>query len=319
MPKSILAGQAIITKIHNRRIRADAALLTLVIAVAALSFGACSSPEEEQEAPPRAPANEAAALVTEPATAWENTTTPSIAEEETAQVANDSENWYGMKEEGAASATPAGREDVPAEHEADLPDGFVYVRDVNPDIRVDLQYASVHNFTGNVVDGYYSTGAAILTEETAEALSLVQDYLVEMGYGLLIYDAYRPITAVERFVEWSQNDDTDTKEYYYPDHEKATLFDLGYIARRSGHSKGNTVDLTVVDADTGEPLDMGGHFDFFGDISHADASALTVVQKENRELLRNAMLKYGFSPYSKEWWHFSLNSAGGDSYDFDVK
>jgi D-alanyl-D-alanine dipeptidase len=234
-------------------------------------------------------------------------------------LANGIENWHGMKEEESMPAASAKKEDIPVEHEANLPDGFVYVRDIDPGIRVDLQYASVHNFTGDVVDGYYSTGAAILTEDTAKALSRVQDYLNEKGYGLLVYDAYRPIKAVELFVKWVQNDDTDTKEDYYPELEKAKLLELGYIARRSTHSKGNTVDLTVVDADTGELLDMGGHFDFFGDISHTDASSLTNEQKKNRELLRDAMLKYGFSPYSKEWWHFSLDSAGGDRYNFDVK
>jgi D-alanyl-D-alanine dipeptidase len=203
-------------------------------------------------------------------------------------------------------------------HDTNLPDGFVYVRDLNPNIRVDLRYAGTHNFTGSVVDGYYSTDAAILKKNAARSLSRVQKYLEKKGYGLLIYDAYRPEKSVACFVAWSQNDDTSAKEEFYPSYKKSQLFKLGYIARRSNHSRGIAVDLTLVDIKSGLPLDMGGPFDFFGDISHMDATGLTDEQEKNRGILRNAMERYEFSPYSKEWWHFSFGNSS-DSYDFDVR
>lgn len=201
-----------------------------------------------------------------------------------------------------------------------LPEGFVHLRDVAPDITVELRYASTDNFTGRVVDGYETTDAAILRLEAAEALAEVQRSLDPLGLGLHVWDAFRPTRAVDNFVEWSHDPDDSTKPEYYPDHEKPELFELGYIAEKSRHSLGGTVDLTVIDAASGEPLDMGGPFDFFGELSHYDAAGLSDEQRANRALLRDAMEAQGFEPYPQEWWHFTYPlPADTEPSDFPVR
>lgn len=187
-----------------------------------------------------------------------------------------------------------------------LPAGFSYVRDFAPNIEVQLVYATSDNFTGQIVDGYESSDAAILRTEAAQALALVQEDLEAAGYGLLIYDAFRPTRAVSFFVDWSNTADVSTRAEYYPGLEKPGLFQLGYIAEKSGHSLGGTVDVTLVDQRSGEPLDMGGAFDFFGEISHYDATGLSEAQTTNRRLLHEAMAAHGFAQYPLEWWHYSF-------------
>lgn len=186
-----------------------------------------------------------------------------------------------------------------------LPAGFSYVRDVAPGIEVQLKYATTDNFTGQIVDGYESIDAAILRTEAAEELARVQQDLEADGYGLLIYDAFRPTRAVSFFVDWSNTSDDSTRAEYYPGLEKPGLFQLGYIAEKSGHSLGGTVDVTLIDQHSGEPLDMGGAFDFFGEVSHYETTGLSEAQIANRLRLHNAMAAHGFAQYPLEWWHYS--------------
>lgn len=145
-----------------------------------------------------------------------------------------------------------------------LPDGFVYVTDVIPTAQLEIRYFSDDNFVGTVIDGYEAP-KAILTIEAAQALKKATDTLNEQGYYIKIFDAYRPQRAVDHFVRWSKDlDDTKMKGKYYPELDKSVLFEQGYIAEKSGHSRGSTVDLTLFEISTGEELDMGSGFDLFG-------------------------------------------------------
>lgn len=186
---------------------------------------------------------------------------------------------------------------------------------------LDVRYFSEDNFMGRRVDGYQDD-IVLLTNEAAFALIDVQRSLREQGLGLKIFDGYRPQKAVDHFVRWAADPaDTLTKSTYYPDLPKDRLFDLGYIARKSGHTRGSTVDLTVVDLDSGQELDMGSHWDFFGEISHHDSPLVDAQATANRNLLRSVMLEHGFSPYANEWWHYTLaKEPFPDRYfDFDVE
>lgn len=183
---------------------------------------------------------------------------------------------------------------------------FVLITDVVPDAIFEIRYYSTYNFVGDRIDGYEEP-LAFMTREAAEALKEVSDDVKEKGYRLKIYDAYRPQEAVTNFVEWAKDaDDTRMKEYFYPDLDKSVLFPQGYIAAHSGHSRGSTVDLTLFDMDTEKEVDMGGTFDFFGELSHPDYKGITKRQYKNRMILRKAMMKHGFNPLAEEWWHFTL-------------
>lgn len=199
-----------------------------------------------------------------------------------------------------AEALPADPSACPA-----LPAGFVYLNTVDPTIAVELRYASTENFTGEVVDGYEAANTAVLREDAARALALVQAELAADGLGLLVYDAFRPTRAVAAFMAWAQTEDERTQAEYYPAFEKPELFELGYIAEQSGHSLGGTVDLTLIELASGEPLDMGGAFDLFDERSHYVFADLTTAQFDHRTRLREAMIAAGFAPYPQEWWHFS--------------
>lgn len=202
-----------------------------------------------------------------------------------------------------------------------VPAGFEYIHKVIPDAAYDIRYAGEKNFTGRPVPGYIAE-TALLTKEALTQLKAVADELRKKGYRLLIYDAYRPQKAVDSFVKWAGDPaDTLSKSEYYPNLSKNQLFPLGYIASRSGHTRGSTIDLTLIDAETEEPLDMGSPHDFFGEISHHTTSAVTAEQKSNRELLRTAMVRNGFRSYSKEWWHYTLrHEPYPDTYfNFDVQ
>ena len=162
----------------------------------------------------------------------------------------------------------------------------------------------------------------MLTVEAAEALKAVSDELIPLGYRLKIYDTYRPQRAVDHFVEWSKKtDDVRMKRYFYPDLGKDVLFPRGYIAAKSGHSRGSTVDLTLFDMKTGKEVDMGGTFDWFGEESHPDYRGISAAQFKNRMLLREIMVAHGFKPLAEEWWHFTLaNEPYPDTYfDFPVR
>ena len=183
---------------------------------------------------------------------------------------------------------------------------FVLLTDAVPDAILEIRYFSTYNFVGDRIDGYEEP-VALLTKEAAAALKKVSDACIEKGYRLKVYDAYRPQKAVSNFVRWAQDaEDVRMKEYFYPDLEKDVLFPQGYIAEHSGHSRGSTVDLTLFDMEAEKELDMGGTFDFFGEISHPDYTDITKEQFENRMLLRELMLSNGFKPLAEEWWHFTL-------------
>jgi len=187
-----------------------------------------------------------------------------------------------------------------------FPKGFVYLDEVIPSAYYDIRYYGENNFVGARIDGYKAP-FAILTSQAATALKAVSTELARKGYSLKIHDAYRPQKAVSHFVRWSQDaSDVKTKKEYYPKLDKRNLFKLGFIATKSGHSRGSTVDLTLVYTKTGKEVDMGSPLDFFGDISYYNTSLITKAQKANRKLLKDAMVKQGFKPYSKEWWHFTL-------------
>jgi len=190
----------------------------------------------------------------------------------------------------------------------ELPNGFVYLEDVDASIQKEMRYLSNNNFIGKKIDGY-KNNCVIITEQAAHQLKKVQTNLLKEGLSLKVFDAYRPQEAVNHFVKWAKVlSDTLMKQEYYPKVPKSQLFNQGYIASKSGHTRGSTVDLTIIDAETGKELDMGSPYDFFGVQSHPLHSNLSKEQKENRMLLRKVMLENNFKPYENEWWHFTLRN-----------
>lgn len=199
--------------------------------------------------------------------------------------------------------------------------GFVNVTDVVPDVILEIRYYSTYNFVGERIDGYLQP-VALMTRQSADSLKVVSDELKAQGYRIKIWDTYRPQRAVDHFIRWAENvQDTAMKQIFYPMVDKSLLFEQGYIYARSSHSRGSTVDLTLVDAATGKELDMGSPFDWFGIESHPDYVCPLPIQMENRLLLRNAMLRHGFAPLDSEWWHFTLaNEPYPDTYfNFPVR
>jgi len=185
---------------------------------------------------------------------------------------------------------------------------FVLLSEAVPDAILEIRYYSTYNFVGDRIDGYEEP-LAFLTKEAAAALRNVSDELKGRGYRLKIFDAYRPQKAVTHFMNWALDPaDTRMKPYFYPELDKNVLFPQGYIAEHSGHSRGSTVDLTLFDMTTEKEVDMGGTFDYFGQLSHPDYTDITPQQYANRMLLREVMLKHGFRPLEEEWWHFTLNN-----------
>lgn len=202
-----------------------------------------------------------------------------------------------------------------------LPPGFVYVDQVIPDLHVNLRYRGSDNFMGKPIDGYEGN-RLILTVPAAAALSRVQDALRPMGLSLLVYDGYRPQRAVDHFARWAQDpNDAVNKAEYYPDIDKSELFAKGYIADRSGHTRGSAIDLTLADAATGEALDMGTRWDFLGPESWPDYAGVSAQARANRLLLSVVMSAHGFTVYPQEWWHFFLDDEPfPDTYfDFVVR
>lgn len=211
--------------------------------------------------------------------------------------------------------------------------GFVNLSDVVPDAIIEARYFATYNFVGARVDGYLEP-VVLYTREAAEALKAVSDDVKTMGYRLKVYDAYRPQCAVDHFVRWGKDlADSLMKPYFYPDQDKAFLFERGYIAEKSGHTRGSAIDLTLFDMATGKELDMGGVHDWFGIESHPDYGGnpdtgeyiggvnITEEQFRNRMILRQAMVRHGFATYDCEWWHFCLaDEPYPDTYfNFPVK
>ena len=184
--------------------------------------------------------------------------------------------------------------------------GFVVLADYVPHIVQEIRYYSTYNFIGERIDGYEEP-CALLTKEAARALKAVSNEMIVRGYRLKVFDAYRPACAVKHFVLWGIEDqDIRMKPYFYPDLQKQELFEKGYIAKKSSHSRGSTVDLTLLDMCTGWELDMGSPFDLFSVASHPDYKGITEQQYENRMILQRAMVRSGFEPIDCEWWHFTL-------------
>ena len=155
--------------------------------------------------------------------------------------------------------------------------------------------------------------AEILAAGLERALKIAN----EQGYGLLVSDAYRPVRAVYCFADWaSRPEDGRTKARHYPNVDKSQLFELGYIAHSSGHSRGSSVDLTLTDMD-GRPLDMGTCFDFMDDASHHDSLLVPPEATARRNLLLDIMGRAGFKPYSSEWWHYNLSNEPYPNTYFD--
>lgn len=218
------------------------------------------------------------------------------------------------------SATPTPTPE-PEKKKSVLPEGFVYLKEYLPDAKFEIRYSTTHNFTGRIVEGYLSDNVS-LTKEAAAALKKASDDLKSQGYGILIYDAYRPKRAVDFFIAWSKEpEDNLTKEEFYPEFKKEELFNKGYLARRSGHSRGSTIDLTLFYLDSGELVDMGSPYDFLGTISNHGTDKVTETQTRNRNILKDAMKKAGFKELRTEWWHYEhLNEPYPDTYfDFVVE
>jgi D-alanyl-D-alanine dipeptidase len=202
-----------------------------------------------------------------------------------------------------------------------IPKGFVYLSNIETSIQSELRYISNNNFIGKPIEGYIHK-TVILSEPTAFALKRIQEKLAPFNLSLKIFDAYRPQQAVDHFVRWAKVlNDTLMKQQYYPNVAKNNLFLLGYIASKSGHTRGSTVDLTIVDLATGKELDMGSPYDYFGEESHPLQKNLSIIQRANRLLLRALLLSNGFKPYENEWWHFTLkNEPFPETYfNFPVK
>lgn len=190
--------------------------------------------------------------------------------------------------------------------EANDASGFVNLAKEVPDVLVETRYYSTYNFVGARIDGYEQP-VALITREAAQALRQVSERVMRDGYRLKVWDAYRPQQAVDHFVRWSHTTDTTMKRYFYPNLEKLSLFPE-YVALKSGHTHGSTVDLTLWDMRTASDVDMGGTFDFFGERSHSFFEhGLTKEQIANRMYLRQVMTDAGFDPYDSEWWHFTLH------------
>lgn len=203
----------------------------------------------------------------------------------------------------------------------ELPDGFVYIDELIDDCIIDAKYAGTDNFMGRPADGYEQP-LVVMAKEVAERCVKAAELVRKQGFVLKFFDAYRPQRAVDDFCRWGEDVcDARRKPIQYPNIEKKDMFEQGYIARRSGHTRGKAVDLTLVDVKTHQELDMGSGFDYMDPRSWTDSEQVTPEQRQNRYILRDAMLAVGFVPYEREWWHFSVEPEPyPDTYfDFPIK
>jgi D-alanyl-D-alanine dipeptidase len=202
-----------------------------------------------------------------------------------------------------------------------LRDDFAYVDEAVPGIRWDAKYATWDNFTGKPIDGYL-VNRIVASNAFCDALKIAQKKAESLGFGLLLWDAYRPQRAVDNFMRWAEEpEDGRKKARHYPNIERAEMFEKGYVATKSGHSRGSTVDLTIYDLASGELVPMGGDHDVMDEISHHGSDLVTQVEAANREHLRSIMEDSGFQAYAYEWWHYTLkNEPYPDTYfDFPVE
>ena len=298
--------------------------LALAVGIALAAPAGCSARADAEAAAPVAP----------PAPASRPTATPVVA----------------------PAPAPADTTDEEPVARAPLPDGFVRLSEAAPEIAQEIRYTTAFNFVGAPIEGYLAP-ECILTEAAADALRRVAADLARDGLGLKVYDCYRPQRAVDHFVRWARTDDEAMKRPFYPEEAKGLLFRRGYIARRSGHSRGSTVDLTLVAlpaADAVVPesaypvatdawlprcdrpvtgptgpdiagggrfperdLDMGTAYDCLSPLSATASAAVGAVARRNRERLREAMSRRGFRNYSKEWWHYTLRGEPHPRTFFD--
>lgn len=188
------------------------------------------------------------------------------------------------------------------------PDDFVDFGAFYPRAVLDVRYAGSFNFVGRPINGYLAPKIYV-TLPAAQALKRAGEQFYKMGYCMKIYDGFRPLRAVNDFLAWEQDEAAvQMKPYFFPTLTKQQVFEGQYIARRSSHSRGSTVDMTLVDQSTNEDLDMGSTFDYFGEISHQQSPLITPLQAQNRQLLNTVMLQNGFALYPQEWWHFTLQN-----------
>lgn len=200
----------------------------------------------------------------------------------------------------------------------EVPADFVALSEFCPDILQDIRYYSTFNFVGRRIPGY-ERPVAYLTREAATQLKAVNDELMQQGYRLKVHDAYRPKRAVDFFVKWGKDmNDQAMKDYFYPRCPKSELFRQGYLAHKSGHSRGSTVDVSLFDMKTGKDVDAGSPYDMLDVSSHYDYSeGLTPEQIACRKLLREVMSRHNFRPIACEWWHFTLRNEPYPNTYFD--
>lgn len=196
---------------------------------------------------------------------------------------------------------------------------FAEISTMIDDAVYDIRYYSSYNFTGKRINGYKAP-RAYMTKEALTALAKAAEDLRKQGYRILVWDSYRPQKAVDNFVYWINNPNDDGNKSFYPTLKKSDLIKGNYIAEKSGHTRGSTIDLTIIRQD-GSFVDMGGTFDLFSEISHPDYKKITRQQKKNRKILHDVMIKAGFQGVDSEWWHFTLkNEPYKDTYfNFDVE
>lgn len=196
-------------------------------------------------------------------------------------------------------------------------DDLVFVDEFVPGIRWDAKYATWDNFTGKPVDGYLAN-RIVGTRALCTALERARDAAASLGFGLLIWDGYRPQRAVDGFLRWSrQPEDGRTKQRHYPNIDRAQMFELGYVAAKSGHTRGSTVDLTLYHLATGELARMGGGHDLMDAVSHHGAGGITRVEARSRQVLCSVMEDAGFRAYECEWWHYTLRDEPFPDTYFD--
>lgn len=196
-------------------------------------------------------------------------------------------------------------------------DDFAFVDELVPGIRWDAKYATWDNFTGTPVEGYLAN-RIVGTKALCAGLQRAQERAASLGFGLLVWDGYRPQRAVDRFLRWAREpEDGRTKVRHYPRLDRAEMFEKGYVAARSGHSRGSTVDLTLYHAATGALAAMGGHHDLMDPASHHGAKSVRRVEARNRACLREIMTDAGFAPYELEWWHYTLRDEPHPDTYFD--